>query len=38
MAAAKTTSGFRGSITIRPMRPVFSSPMHFQVLPASVDL
>ena len=27
-----------GSIAIRPIRPVFSSPMCIQVLPASVDL
>src|ERR1035437_7401928 len=33
-----TTSGFDGSITMRPMRPVASSPMCVQVRPASVDL
>ena len=37
-AQARTTSGFRGSIAILPIRPVRSSPMCVQVLPASVDL
>ena len=31
-------SGLAGSITTRPMRPVFSRPIRVHVLPASVDL
>src|SRR3954463_13132209 len=37
-AHANTMFGSAGSMTTRPMRPVFSSPIRVQVLPASVDL
>ena len=37
-AHAQTTFGSRGSMTMRPIRPVFSRPMEAQVFPASVDL
>src|SRR5579875_245820 len=37
-AHTSTSSGFFGSIAMRAMRPVFSSPMCCHVLPASVDL
>ena len=37
-AHASTTLGLRGSISTRPIRPVFSNPINVQVLPASVDL
>ena len=37
-AQANTTPGSRGSMTMRPMRPVSSSPIRAHVFPASVDL
>jgi len=37
-AHAITTSGLVGSISMRAMRPVFSSPISVHVRPASVDL